>query len=193
MWSVRERYDCEPSNGRSHATRRRSTSACSALRQPEVAKVSTRAATTRKAVPRCRARGAKLPVRRTRLVRGWPRGEVPACPRRISRTSCRRCTVTSGRARRSTTCGSCGSGWPSLMRSTFRAQPAVNVRCQECGTTFELSPGHARQHVRRDLATRCRFCRRPGARPTAEEIARAKRWWLKHYSVDELQSWPPIW
>jgi hypothetical protein len=31
-----------------------------------------------------------------------------------------------------------------------------------------------------------------GIEPSAEAVARAKRWWLRRHTLDELRSWPPI-
>lgn len=70
------------------------------------------------------------------------------------------------------------------------AEPTVEVRCQECGITFELSRRNEREHERLGMRHRCRPCRQPGARPSAEAIAEAKRWWLAHYTLDEIRSWP---
>jgi hypothetical protein len=72
-------------------------------------------------------------------------------------------------------------------------EAAVTVTCSTCGSPFELSPRNIREHRRRGVPHVCHECRHP---PNPEEVQRRvmamKQWWLKRYSLAELQSWPPF-
>jgi len=67
------------------------------------------------------------------------------------------------------------------MRSTRRS---VQLSCEECGGTFELSVSSAGRYRREGREPICRDCRRPEL-PEAKR-AKLRAWWLKRYTRDEL-------
>jgi hypothetical protein len=79
------------------------------------------------------------------------------------------------------------------IRSTAdRTTPAVTVACSECGNSFMLSSRNALEHRRSGKPHRCRTCRLPGTEISRDRVEDAKRWWLAHYTLDELRSWPAL-
>jgi hypothetical protein len=76
--------------------------------------------------------------------------------------------------------------------SATRTTPSVCVECDDCGAGFELSVRQEYQHRREGKPLRCRICRLPGTEISRERVEDAKRWWLAHYSLDELRSWPSL-
>lgn len=73
-----------------------------------------------------------------------------------------------------------------------RTTPAVTVTCRDCGADFELATRNVSRHKRDGTAPRCRTCRLPGTQPSREQIAEAREWWLSHFSLEELRSWPQL-
>ena len=67
------------------------------------------------------------------------------------------------------------------MRSTRRS---VQLSCEECRGTFELSVSSAGRYRREGREPICRDCRRPEL-PEAKR-AKLRAWWLKRYTRDEL-------
>jgi ribosomal protein L33 len=71
----------------------------------------------------------------------------------------------------------------------MRVELPVMLKCAGCGISFELSARNVRRHRRLGLQHFCRTC---PTRFSMADVERAKRWWLKNYSLEELQSWPPL-
>jgi hypothetical protein len=69
---------------------------------------------------------------------------------------------------------------------------AVHVCCSECGDTFMLSSRNEYEHRRSGKPHRCRTCRLPDTDISRERVEDAKRWWLRHYTLDELRSRPAV-
>ena len=65
-------------------------------------------------------------------------------------------------------------------------EPAIEVGCQECGLSFQLSRRNARERVHRGITTRCGFCRH-GTRPSAEQVAEARPFWIEQLGPDEAR------
>jgi hypothetical protein len=66
------------------------------------------------------------------------------------------------------------------------------VECVECSDSFELTTRTVAEHRRRGLPDLCHSCRYPDSGPGLAAIEAARRWWLSRYSLEEIQSWPPL-
>jgi hypothetical protein len=73
-----------------------------------------------------------------------------------------------------------------------RTTPTVPVACSDCGVTYELSLRNEYEHRRSGKPHRCRTCRLPGTEISRDRVEDAKRWWLAHYTLDELRGWPAL-
>jgi hypothetical protein len=73
-----------------------------------------------------------------------------------------------------------------------RAEPSVLVQCGECADYFELSRRNVREHERRGVPHKCARCRGVNPGPSPAAIEQAREWWLRRYTLAELQSWPHI-
>jgi hypothetical protein len=82
-------------------------------------------------------------------------------------------------------------GGDGLLR-TRRAEPSVDVDCEQCGATFRLAKRNLRRHREQNIPHRCLACRHPASvnGPSAAAVAKARKWWLARFSLDELRSWP---
>jgi hypothetical protein len=73
-----------------------------------------------------------------------------------------------------------------------RSTPTVQVVCADCGDEFGLSRRTVLDHRRRGMPDLCHSCRHPDSGAGLAAIAAARKWWLQTYSLEEIQSWPPL-
>ncbi len=73
-----------------------------------------------------------------------------------------------------------------------RTSPTALVVCADCGDRFDLGRRTELEHRRRGLPDLCRSCRHPDSGPGQAAIQAARGWWLARYSLEEIQSWPPL-
>jgi hypothetical protein len=66
------------------------------------------------------------------------------------------------------------------------------VECAVCAGDFELSARNAREHRRLGTPDVCPTCRHPPKPPDPKRLEAMRAWWLSRFSLEELQSWPPI-
>ena len=70
--------------------------------------------------------------------------------------------------------------------------PTVVVTCAECGVDFYLSARREYEHRKRGMPALCGACRHPPKPPDPRTLRAMRRWWLDRFTLDELQSWPPL-